>query len=271
MLQTGFVHGSGLFLVFHRYFVHLYERALRDECGYTGAQPYWDWSLHYDDPRRHPAFDGSPTSMGSNGIYVPNRPTLTLALPNGITYYFPPATGGGCIESGPFTADKYEIHLGPVQELVPGMVGPDGGFGYNPRCLTRDLSLVEAAHGRPTNVSALLACPDLACVNVQFDVPGGVHNAGHFQLGGIELDPFASPSDPMFWLHHAQIDRLWSIWQAMDPQGRLNQVWGTGTASNSESLSMYDIPGARWLLTFVLISAPKRPRHAGHAGQFWCS
>jgi tyrosinase len=27
----------------------------------------------------------------------------------------------------------------------------------------------------------------------------------------------SSPSDPVFWLHHANIDRLWSKWQAKHP------------------------------------------------------
>jgi tyrosinase len=63
----------------------------------------------------------------------------------------------------------------------------------------------------------------------------GVHGSGHFSLGGIELDVFVSPSDPMFWLHHAQIDRLWAIWQGQDLRGRTRQVWGTGTNADSES------------------------------------
>lgn len=40
-----------------------------------------------------------------------------------------------------------------------------------------------------------------------------MHGFGHFQLGGPELDVYVSPSDPVFWLHHAQVDRLWAIWQ----------------------------------------------------------
>ena len=29
-------------------------------------------------------------------------------------------------------------------------------------------------------------------------------------MANIEI----SPADPLFWMHHAQIDRLWSRWQA---------------------------------------------------------
>jgi len=38
--QTLWVHLSAYFLPWHRLFVHAWEKALRDECGYTGAQPY---------------------------------------------------------------------------------------------------------------------------------------------------------------------------------------------------------------------------------------
>lgn len=26
-----------------------------------------------------------------------------------------------------------------------------------------------------------------------------------------------SPADPMFWLHHANVDRIWAIWQQKNP------------------------------------------------------
>ncbi|KAK2882370.1 hypothetical protein FQN49_000425 [Arthroderma sp. PD_2] len=40
ILQTPFIHFSGIFLHFHRYYVWFYEKALREECGYKGSQPY---------------------------------------------------------------------------------------------------------------------------------------------------------------------------------------------------------------------------------------
>lgn len=37
--KTMYIHGNGLFLTWHRYFVWSYEQALRNECGYKGYQP----------------------------------------------------------------------------------------------------------------------------------------------------------------------------------------------------------------------------------------
>ena len=48
----------------------------------------------------------------------------------------------------------------------------------------------------------------------------GPHNHIHVQVGGaggtMSQIPTA-PADPIFWMHHAQVDRLWSQWQANNP------------------------------------------------------
>jgi len=38
------IHATGLFLPWHRWYVHSVETALRTKCGFTGASPYWNWS-----------------------------------------------------------------------------------------------------------------------------------------------------------------------------------------------------------------------------------
>lgn len=43
------IHFTGLFYPFHRYFVWSYTQALKNECGYTGVSPYWDWTLDAAD------------------------------------------------------------------------------------------------------------------------------------------------------------------------------------------------------------------------------
>jgi tyrosinase len=39
------------------------------------------------------------------------------------------------------------------------------------------------------------------------------HNHVHDWVGGIMSDTSFSPVDPVFWLHHAEVDRLWHVWQ----------------------------------------------------------
>lgn len=43
------------------------------------------------------------------------------------------------------------------------------------------------------------------------------HNGVHNSIGGIMANPFDSPTDPIFWLHHCNIDRIWSMWQQRHP------------------------------------------------------
>lgn len=62
----------------------------------------------------------------------------------------------------------------------------------------------------------------------------GVHTAGHFTIGGDPGgDIFTSPGDPAFFLHHAQIDRTWWIWQNQDLKNRQNAIAGTITLNNN--------------------------------------
>jgi len=112
--KTIYVHGNGLFLTWHRYFVWAYEEALRNECGYKGYQPYWNWFRHTDNEHANPVFDGSDTSLGGDGEFVAHNGSLAgarlISLPSG--------QGGGCIKSGPFK--NAMANIGPFS---PGMAG----------------------------------------------------------------------------------------------------------------------------------------------------
>jgi hypothetical protein len=51
----------------------------------------------------------------------------------------------------------------------------------------------------------------------------GYHNTVHMYVGGNTMPyPAISPNDPMFWLHHANVDRLWSQWQAAPGHAGMN-------------------------------------------------
>lgn len=45
-------------------------------------------------------------------------------------------------------------------------------------------------------------------------------------------DVYASPSDPVFFLHHAFIDRNFRIWQNMGGNPRITTTGGTDAAGN---------------------------------------
>jgi tyrosinase len=55
------------------------------------------------------------------------------------------------------------------------------------------------------------------------EVPGALelnpHNPVHGRVGGDMAD-FQSPLDPLFWIHHCNVDRLWEVW--LGRPGRAN-------------------------------------------------
>ncbi|KAL2115391.1 hypothetical protein VTJ04DRAFT_9646 [Mycothermus thermophilus] len=184
IVSTPFVHTNGLFLPFHRHLLYLFDSDLRLKCGFTGPFPYFDWSRTWKDPRQHPVFDGSPLSLGGNGKMLPDtRPPIIISLPPNETVVIPPATGGGCVTDGPFSKDKFEVHLGPIGYEPQG---PNGGLGNNPRCIQRDLSPYWSRFTAPSKVVSMIddCGDDLGCFNLRMDYdetgqPGGVHAAGH--------------------------------------------------------------------------------------------
>ncbi|RWN88632.1 MAG: tyrosinase family protein [Mesorhizobium sp.] len=45
----------------------------------------------------------------------------------------------------------------------------------------------------------------------QGTLESGPHGMVHYRTGGF-MGAFLSPVDPIFWLHHANLDRLWDVW-----------------------------------------------------------
>lgn len=45
----------------------------------------------------------------------------------------------------------------------------------------------------------------------------GIHNSGHVWVSGLMGGIPTAPEDPVFWMHHAEIDRIWAEWQVASP------------------------------------------------------
>ncbi|TVY16990.1 Tyrosinase-like protein orsC [Lachnellula arida] len=246
--QTLTIHQTANFLSWHRWFVYTYEQALRNECGYTGyqpvslvsqpcAMPYLTTPSTAADPLDSPIFDGGDYSMSGNGVYEAHN--CTEALPTDLNC-IPAGQGGGCIYSGPFKNST--VHLGPVDAtLAESGIVDNNGTSYNPRCLKRDVSSWVSTRWSTEENSTTLLTENSDIASFQDTMQGnftlgeyGVHGAGHFTIGGDPGgDIYTSPGDPMFWLHHGQIDRTWWIWQNQDIANRQNAISGTITMFNS--------------------------------------
>jgi hypothetical protein len=73
------------------------------------------------------------------------------------------------------------------------------------------------------DIAAVTAQPTLTQYTEQMDFPHGqVHNWCNGTMSNIMV----SPADPLFWMHHAFLDKLWSEWQVTNP-GQSPNVTGT--------------------------------------------
>ena len=54
-------------------------------------------------------------------------------------------------------------------------------------------------------------------------------------------DPLASPAEPLFYLHHAWIDKIWYEWQMVDPESRRYDVGGPNT--QTWEVGFPEVPG----------------------------
>ncbi|KAF2127046.1 Di-copper centre-containing protein [Dothidotthia symphoricarpi CBS 119687] len=214
--QTPAIHWVGHFMLWHRYFVATYEKALRDECGYSGGQPYWDWSQdaspHNPLSTRafHSAIFSPDHGFGGNGAFIaPTADQNPLNITGG--------TGGGCVKNGPFAPPAFMLNFPTLD------------------CLRRDfIPAIMNTFADPALVQNVLAQPDYtsfarAVENVpSFEQPN-IHGSGHFGVGGVlgTIGNAAnSPGDPLFFLHHGNLDRIFWTWQQEDLKIRLKQVGG---------------------------------------------
>lgn len=71
------------------------------------------------------------------------------------------------------------------------------------------------------------------------------HNVIHVEIGGFMQDPRTAAFDPIFWLHHCNIDRLWEEWRQdpthADPTA---PTWLTG-----QQFNMHDGTGQPFTFT----------------------
>jgi tyrosinase len=113
-------------------------------------------------------------------------------------------------------------------------------FAYNPRCAKRDLTTYSSTNWLTYDnlynitLGAASGNVELFQDELQGRFPDGVlglHAAGHYAIGGDAGDFYSSPNDPVFFMHHAMLDRVWWLWQAIHP-AQAKTIAGTITIMN---------------------------------------
>lgn len=196
--NVNFGHGGSgrySFLSWHRYFLVRFELQLQSYV--PGVMvPYWDWT--------------DPTPLMTDDFLGPNG-TVGQEVRSGYFAADAPGTPGG---TNPTPAPAW-WPAGLTGWRLPAFAG----FGTFGGPLRRNLS-GPATLPTATDVRQALAMGTYPQFQNALEGGAGIasfhqmHNALHGWIGGHMSSPTASPFDPLFYLHHCNIDRLWAMWQA---------------------------------------------------------
>ncbi|MET0556908.1 MAG: tyrosinase family protein [Vicinamibacteria bacterium] len=183
-------HQSWYFLPWHRAYLAAFEDIVRAAVVDAGgpadwALPYWNYSdATRPDARTLPeAFDEETLPDGSTNPLRVVRRFGSGVKPIEID---PDFVSLQALENGAFTGD-----------VPPGFGGPETVFHHGPESVTTNGALESVPH------------------NVVHGALGGVAPGGdpnNWRHFGLMSMPQSAALDPVFWLHHANIDRLWSVW-----------------------------------------------------------
>ncbi|MDC7765253.1 MULTISPECIES: tyrosinase family protein [Priestia] len=183
-------HMSSAFLPWHREYLLRFERDLQS-INPEVTLPYWEWETdaQLQDPSQSAIWNAD--FMGGNGN--PKKDFI--------------------VDTGPFAAGRWTT--------IDEQGNPSGG-------LKRNLGATKEAPTLPTRDDVLKALKI-----TQYDTPPWdmtsqnsfrnqlegfingpqLHNRVHRWVGGqMGIVPTA-PNDPVFFLHHANVDRIWAVWQ----------------------------------------------------------
>jgi tyrosinase len=92
------------------------------------------------------------------------------------------------------------------------------------------------------------------------DLENNPHNFVHGYVGnfqgnnqgneqGLMGDPNMAALDPIFYLHHGEIDRLWAIWNVTSGNTNGDATWLAGPTTNGQSDFEMPVAGNWWLFT----------------------
>ncbi|KAI0405805.1 Di-copper centre-containing protein [Xylaria palmicola] len=119
-----------------------------------------------------------------------------------------------CIADGPFA--NLTLHI--KEDLTTG--------DY---CITRFLNDFAFSSEARANIESCLREADYS--GAWRCIENAPHNGGHGGVGGLMTNLYLSPGDPVFYLHHGFLDRIWWEWQSRNLTKRLTEIAGNNTQS----------------------------------------
>jgi len=218
-------HGSWHFLPWHRGYLLAFEANIRDAVVRAGGPPNWALPYwNYFKPGQNalpPAFASSdwPDGQGNNPLFVAQR-------------YGPQNDGNVFVPLDQVNLDAMTDpdFTGVTSGGSRGFGGVDTGF----------------EHGGQFHGGIETQPHDW----VHGLVGGG--DPQNPQMPGLMSDPDTAGLDPIFWLHHSNIDRLWEVWRQNPPTNANppDPNWINGPGSIGQRIFSMPMPdGSAWDFT----------------------
>lgn len=199
--QATHVHGGPAFLPWHRELINRFEDMLR-EVNPKLSLHYWDWNE--DVSPLFPLFGNMKGEAGepwlSAKFYDPNALADNWRDEN--------------LHENPFTptwTGSYSLHANPAdppKNLARNVQKGKPPVGQSPDYWPSDTTLINA-----------LTFDEFDTL-MQNAPNGGAHSAAHAWLGLEQTH--ISFRDPLVFLMHSNVDKLWATWQMQKPLERLN-------------------------------------------------
>ncbi|UWZ81943.1 tyrosinase family protein [Occallatibacter riparius] len=282
-------HGNWWFYVWHRGYLANFEKIIRNvSSDQSFAIPYWDWTALPEIPA--PMFADALTPRSPAFLpYNKDLDTFTAYIKAPLNKYWDTLNSDQRAQLDKRGYKSFDNLWNDVdgydpktKKVVPGNIGfaANARSRYltagNPKLNNRtafDVSLPTLNFG--------LAAPDFISTAAEMsfnssqksshnDPAGGTgsffstleglpHNQIHNYIGGVgPWDPgpygnmtnFLSPVDPVFFLHHANIDRLWDVWTRKQmKQGQPYLPTGSDWSSYKDEPFLFFVSGDRKYLT----------------------
>ncbi len=216
-------HQSWFFPPWHRGYLLALEAQLRAAIIQLGgpsdwALPYWNYLGPDDEFRIPPAFndlvlpDSSPNPLFVTARYGPNN--------DGDIFVPIPPVSQACLGNTLYTGSN-------ATTPRPGFGGPQTGFNHG--------------GGQSGNLES--NPHNLVHVDVGGNSPDG-------RYWGLMSDPGIAALDPIFYLHHSNIDRLWAVWNGRGNANPGVPSWVRGPAGFGGRPFVMPMPGAQpWVFT----------------------
>lgn len=190
-------HANWFFLPWHRAYLLEFEAVVRSHIEDLGG-PHETWALPYWNH--------------SDYVLVPEAATLPLALrgpelPDGLEIPGLEADPGG----EPLVNPLYEpSRIGPAPLTTPPSADDwsdaSAALTRHHYATAEDANLVSFAGGYPEDLTRFHFAGELGQIDSQ------PHGTGHVETGGL-MGAFSTAGlDPAFWMHHANVDRLWETY-----------------------------------------------------------